>query len=444
MVVMKSVSQEELWNETRRHSLIPGGAHTYSRGDDTFPSNAPRLLATGKGAHVWDKSGRRYVDWAMSLKSVAIGHATKSIDFRASSFARKGISLCRPTEEEFELADTIRSLIPSAEMVKFGKNGSDATAGAIRLARAYTGRPLILRPDSDPFLGVGDWFIGSTIMNRGVPSQIQALTVTFSAGDLANLEQRLKSNSRQVAAVIMEPVITESTGKQYYQKVARIAKKYGALLIFDETITGFRYSMGGAQEILGVTPDLSTFGKAIANGYPLSALVGRAEIMRLGGIRHDEKRVFLMSSTFGPERVSLGAAMATIDFMVKHNVPQVLEEVGRTLMLTLVEEARRTGISERFIVSGHMSSPVVSVVDPAGRPDFGMKTLMLEEFVDRGILMSSNLFSPAYCHRGKPLKTTQKIMRTVFQRLAEAVHSGNEIESFLKGPSVKPVFRAFN
>lgn len=441
---MESVSQEEFWNETRRHSLIPGGAHTYSRGDDTFPSNAPELLARGKGAYVWDRRGRKYLDWAMSLKSVAIGHATNSIDSRALSYARKGISLCRPSEDEFKLAQTLRDLIPSAEMVKFGKNGSDATAGAIRLARGYTGRPLILRPESDPFLGVHDWFIGSTMMNRGVPDQVRALTVTFSAGSLSDFEDKLKSNSGQVAAVIMEPVITENTGKDYYQDVARIAKKYGALVIFDETITGFRYSLGGAQEVLGVTPDLSTFGKAIANGYPLSALVGRAGIMRLGGIMHEEKRVFLMSSTSGPERVSIGAAMATIEFMAKHKVPQVLEEVGGTLMRCLVDEAKKVDLSERFRVTGHMSSPVLSIVDARGNPDSGLKTLMLEEFIERGVVMSSNLFSPAYCHLGQPLKKTQKIMRSVFLVLSEAVHSGRGIESFLKGRVVRPVFRSYN
>lgn len=441
---MKSIAREEFWNETRRHNLIPGGAHTYSRGDDTFTSNAPELLARGKGAHVWDRRGRKYLDWAMSLKSIAIGHATDSIDLRAFSYARKGISLCRPTEDEFELANSLRALIPSAEMVKFGKNGSDATAGAIRLARAYTGRSLILRPESDPFLGVHDWFIGSTILNRGVPDQVKALTISFLAGILTDLEDKLITNAGQVAAVIMEPVITESTGKSYYQHVARITKKHGVLLIFDETITGFRYSLGGAQEVLDVTPDLSTFGKAIGNGYPLSALVGKSEIMRLGGIKHEEKRVFLMSSTAGPERVSIGAARATLDFMVKHKVPQVLEEVGGSLMCSLIEEAKDAGLTERFRVTGHMSSPAVSILDSDGHPDAVLKTLMMEELIDCGVLISSNLFSPAYCHRGKSLKTTQKIMRTVFQRLSEAVHSGKALESFVKGRVVKPVFRPYN
>jgi len=441
---MKSVSHNEFWNETRRHNLIPGGAHTYSRGDDTFPSIAPALLNRGKGAYVWDQRGKKYLDWAMSLKSIAIGHASNLVDRRAASLARKGLSLCRPTMEEFELAHTLRDLIPAAEMVKFGKNGSDATAGAIRLARAYTERPLIVRPDSDPFLGVHDWFIGSTVMNRGVPKQVQDLTLSFPVGNLSALQQLLKKHEGQVAALIMEPVITERTGVDYYQRIAEFAKRSGALLIFDETITGFRYSLGGSQQVLGITPDLATFGKAIANGYPLSALVGRAEIMALGGITHEEKRVFLMSSTFGPERVSLGAAMATIEFMSRRRVPEILKEIGEELVGGLVAEAKSAGISSRFNVTGHMSSPIINIVDSQGRPDLVLKTLFLEEFIVRGILMSSNLFSPAYCHRGKPLEQTKRVLRDVMHSISELVHSQKDLQSILRGKVVKPVFRVFN
>ena len=428
-----------------RHSLIPGGAHTYSRGDDTFPSSAPPILSRGKGVAVWDSDGNRFVDWAMALKSVSIGHAETAVDFGAHRLARRGVNMSRPTAEEFELAETLKRHIPSAEMVKFGKNGSDATAAAIRLARAYTGRDLVIRPREDPFLGVHDWFIGSTIMNRGVPEVVRSLTINYPRGDLDALESLFRQNSGKVAAVILEPTISEETCSPHYKNLKQIVSRNGAILIFDETITGFRYGLAGAQGRLDVVPDLSTFGKAIANGYPLSALVGRREIMRLGGIDHEENRVFLMSSTYGAERSAIGAGIASLKFMERHDVAGALRKTGTALIAKLISSARDNGLSEKFLVGGDPANPFFSFPDEDGGQDFVLKTLFMEHFLSKAILLSSNWFTPAFRHQGRALRKTLRAIDEVFYDVGNIVRRDHvPLASYLRGQPINQVFRQKN
>lgn len=432
-------------NRDYRHSLIPGGAHTYSRGDDTFPSGTPPILSRGKGVVVWDSDGNKFVDWAMALKSVVIGHAETAVDFGAHRLARRGVNMSRPTAEEFELADILVRHIPSAEMVKFGKNGSDATAAAIRLARAYTGRDLVIRPSEDPFLGVHDWFIGSTVMNRGVPEDVRRLTITYPRGDLDALESLFRQNPGKVAAVILEPTLSDETGAAHYKTLKQTVSQNGAVLIFDETITGFRYGLSGAQGRLGVVPDLSTFGKAIANGYPLSALVGRKEIMRLGGIDHGEDRVFLMSSTYGAERSAIGAGIASLKFMERHDVAGALRKIGKALTSKLISSARDNGLSERFSISGDPANPFFSFPDQQGGQDLVLKTLFMEHFLRKGILLSSNWFTPAFRHQGRAINKTLRAIDEVFVEVGNITRRDHlPLASYLRGEPVKQVFRQKN
>ena len=432
-------------NRDYRHSLIPGGAHTYSRGDDTFPSSAPSILSRGKGVAVWDSDGKKFLDWAMALKSVSIGHAETAVDFGAHRLARRGVNMSRPTAEEFELAEILRRHIPSAEMVKFGKNGSDATAAAIRLARAYTGRDLVIRPREDPFLGVHDWFIGSTVMNRGVPQDVARLTLTYPRGDLEALESLFRQNGGKVAAVILEPTISDDTGPLHYKNLKEIVSRNGTILIFDETITGFRYGLAGAQGRLDVVPDLSTFGKAIANGYPLSALVGREEIMRLGGIDHEENRVFLMSATYGAERSAIGAGIASLKFMERHDVAGALRKTGIALIAKLTSSARDNELSQKFKVAGDPANPFFSFPDENGGQDFVLKTLFMEHFLSKGILLSSNWFTPAYRHKGRALKQTLRAIDEVFVEVGNIVRRDRlPLASYLRGQPINQVFRKKN
>lgn len=425
------------------HSLIPGGAHTYSRGDDTFPANAPEALSRGKGAYVWDATGRRLIDWGMALRSVSLGHAHPKVDRAVVSALRSGVNMSRPVPEEGILARLIASVVPSAEMVKFGKNGSDATAAAVRLARSATGRDLILRSDEPDFLGIHDWFIGSTVMDRGVPTAVKQLTKTFKYGDLGDLENQLKAHPNKVAAVVLEPLGKYSTAPEFLRGLVTLAHEHGALVIFDETVSGFRVHIAGAQGIFDVRPDLSTFGKAIANGYALSALVGRRDVMELGGIRHSEDRTFLMSSTYGSERVGLAAGLATISQLVDGRVFAANQVEISRIVGTLRECFEREGLGSRLRVGGLPISPNISIVDRHGEVDLAAKTHLMWSMVDEGVLLSQHLFSIAAAHRGRVIDKTLAAISESVRRLGQAIRSNTVLTEIGDAP-VQFVFRRKN
>lgn len=425
------------------HYLIPGGAHTYSRGDDTFPSNAPGSLVRGRGAHVWDEKGNRFIDWGMALRSVSLGHSNKHVNHAVRAALSRGVNMTRPVPEELVLAELVTKCVPGAEMVKFGKNGSDATAAAVRLARSATGRDIILRSDEPDFLGIHDWFIGTTLMDRGVPSSTKELTKTFRYGDLADLEQKLRESPGNVAAIILEPVGKFATEAAYLRELIMLAHDYGALVIFDETVSGFRVHIGGAQGLFAVTADLSTFGKAIANGHALSALVGRRDVMELGGILHGENRTFLMSSTYGSERVGLAAGIATIRQMMRRDIFAENELVMRALVGHLVSEFQVLGMGNRVQVSGLPISPNIQFVSPEGEIDFAAKTHFMWTMVEQGILLSQHLFSVATVHRARVLGRTHKAISRSARLLFEAVSRDTLLAEINHRP-VRPVFRKRN
>ncbi len=314
--------------------------------------------------------------------------------------------MTRPVAEEALLAGLISSIVPSAEMVKFGKNGSDATAAAVRLARSATGRDLILRSDEPDFLGIHDWFIGSTVMDRGVPKAVKQLTKTFQYGNLGDLENQLKTHPNQVAAVVLEPLGKYSTAPEFLRGLVALAHEHGALVIFDETVSGFRVHIAGAQGLFDVRPDLSTFGKAIANGYALSTLVGRRDVMELGGIRHSEDRTFIMSSTYGSERVGIAAGLATISELRSGKVFLQNERVMRTIVETMSGAFADHGIGARLKVGGLPISPNISILGPDGEIDLPAKTRFMWLMIEHGVLLSQHLFSVAGTHRNRVVAKT--------------------------------------
>ena len=263
----------------KAHTLIPAGAHTYSKGDDQFPSNAPGFIVKGKGCYVWDIDGNKYLDWGMGLRSVILGHAYPRVVDAAKEQLKNGSNFTRPSPLEYELAELLHKILPSAEMVKLAKNGSDVNDAAIRLARAHTGRDKIAYCKDHPFFSVGDWFIGTTACNAGIPKSITDLSVSFKYNDVESVKAMFEQNPNQIACVIMEAATVDQPKDDFLNKVKEIAHQHGAVFILDEVITGFRYNLGGAQKHFNVNPDLTTFGKGIANGFSVSALVGKKEIM---------------------------------------------------------------------------------------------------------------------------------------------------------------------
>src|SRR6185437_125933 len=307
--------------QDRLLKVIPGGAHTYSRGYDQYPANAPQILASGKGAYVVDPDGNRYLDYGMALRAVNVGYAEDEIDAAAIRQILNGNNLTRASIVELEAAELLVDLIDSVDMVKFTKNGSTSVSAAVKLARAYTGRELVARCAEHPFFSYDDWFIGSTPLKRGIPGETFGLTKTFSYNDIPSLQALFDQYPGQLACVVLEPAANEEPKDGFLRNVQELCGRNGSVFVLDEMITGFRWHMKGAQHTYGVIPDLCTFGKAMANGYSVSCVAGRREIMELGSIEFEgRERVFLLSTTHGAEMAGLGAFIATVGFMQRNAV----------------------------------------------------------------------------------------------------------------------------
>ncbi len=425
----------------RAKRLIPGGAHTYSKGDDQFPQLSPGFITHAKGSLAWDPDGNEFLDWGMGLRSVCLGHAYEPVLEVVRAQLEKGVNFTRPSILEAELAELLVDIVPSAEMVKFAKNGSDVTTAAVRLARAYTGRDMIIRCLDHPFFSVDDWFIGDTAMNAGIPQSTKDLTRNFPFNDATALERLLDAHSGQVACIILEPAATAAPAPGFLERVRELATQHGAVLVFDEIISGFRWNVSGAQHYYGVTPDLSTLGKAMANGFSLSALVGKREIMELGGLEHTKPRVFLLSTTNGTETHCLAASLRTIQTLRDTPIIEENWQVGKQLREGFNELAARHGIGQRARMQGVDVSPWYAFYDSEGKVDMALRTLFLQETIRHGVLIPYVAISAS--HRQAEVTRTLDAIDKALKVVAQAINKGS-VEGLLVGSVAKPVFRKFN
>ena len=357
------------------------------------------------GCQVWDTDGREYIEYGWATgRSVSAMPTRRFIQAVQEELSRGG-NFTRPSPIEVACAEQFLALIDGAEMVKFCKDGSDATSGAVRLARAYTGRDLVACCADHPFFSTHDWFIGTTPMNAGIPEMVRQLTVTFRYNDLASAEALFDQYPGKIAAFILEPARTEEPKEGYLQALQRLCHANGALLILDEMITGFRWHNGGAQKVYGIVPDLSAFGKALANGFSVSALAGRREFMRLGGLdHHDRPRVFLLSTTHGAETHAMAAAIATMRVYQQEGVIEHLYRQGTRLKAQAEEVIRRHGLTEFVKILGRPCCLLYSTLDQDGRPSQAFRTLFLQETIRRGVLMPSLVVS--YSHTDEHIDIT--------------------------------------
>lgn len=427
--------------QERLLKVIPGGAHTYSRGYDQYPSNAPQILTRGKGAYIYDPEGNKYLDYGMALRAVNLGYAEDEIDAAAIEQIKNGNNLTRPSMIELEAAELLVELIDSVDMVKFTKNGSTAVSAAVKLARAYTGRELVARCAEHPFFSYDDWFIGSTSLTRGIPQDTIEKTKMFKYNDIASLEALIAEHSGKFACVVLEPVTTEEPKDDFLQKVQALCRANGIVFILDEMITGFRWHMKGAQHTYGITPDLCTFGKAMANGFSVACIAGKREIMELGSIEFEgRERVFLLSTTHGAEMCGLGAFVATVKFMQQHNVVEHLWSYGRELTAMMQRKAEEHGIGQSFKVGGIPCSPFYLTLDSSGVNSLGLRTLFSQEMINNGVLMPWIALS--YRHGEGELVATERAIDASFRIYRQALNEG--VEKYLNGPVIKPVFRKHN
>ncbi len=416
--------------KAKAEKLIPSGTQTFSKAPTQFVQGvAPVFLKRGQGSHVWDVDGNEYIDYPMGLGPIILGHNYPAVTEIVTRQIHDGTTFSLPHPLEVAVAEMLVEVIPCAQMVRFGKNGSDATAGAIRAARAYTGKDIIA---CCGYHGWQDWYIGTTTRNKGVPETVEKLTVSFDYNNTSSLELIFSEHPGQVAAVIMEPVGVIEPEEGFLQHVREITNKNGALLIFDEVITGFRLALGGAQDYYGVTPDLACFGKAMANGYPLSAIVGRRDVMEW----FDE--VFF-SFTFGGETLSLAAAKATISEMKGKSVISHLWEQGRKLKDGYNVLAKEFGVNDFTECIGLSPRTVIAFKDDAGEESLILKSLFQQECLKRGILFSGGQ-NICFSHSNADIDQTLRVYRSAMEILAEAINHKDALQR-LEGQPISPVFR---
>lgn len=424
----------------KAHRYIPGGAHTYSRGDDQYPVNAPPVLVKGKDAYVWDAEGNRYLDYGMALRAVTLGYAFERVNQAGIEEILKGNNLTRPSTIEIDAAEAMVELIGGMDMVKFAKNGSTATSAAVKLARAYSGKKYIARCADHPFFSYDDWFIGSTVVSNGVPKEFSQLTLQFQYNDLPSLEALFIQYPGEIAGVILEPATTMVPKDGFLQGIKELCQRNGSVFILDEMITGFRWHLKGAQYYYDVIPDLCTFGKGMANGFSVAALLGKREIMEIGGLRHQGERVFLISTTHGAEMAGLGALKETIKVYKELKVVEHFWNYGSKLLEGMSVIARDLGLEQYFQLDGVPVSPNYICRDRGGQVSLEFRTLFAQEMIKNGVLMPWIALS--YAHNETELDLTLEATRKSLQVYSQALEQG--IEKFMLGPAIKPVFRKYN
>lgn len=423
------------------HDTIPGGAHTYAKGDDQYPERSPGFIERGKGCHIWDVDGNEFIEYGMGLRAVTLGHAYPSVIEAAYRQMQLGNNFNRPAPIELECAQMLQSLVSSAEMVKFAKDGSTVLTAALKLARAYTGRDLVAICSNSPFFSYNDWFIGTTAMDGGVSHVEVELTVKFNYNDIDSLQKLFEQYPNRIAMVLLEPARTEEPKDGFLQKVIDLAHSNGALVTLDETISGFRFHQGGAQTLYGVTPDMSCFGKALANGFSLSALTGKREVMELGGLFHNKERVFLLSTTHGAEGPSLAAAIETMRIYRDEPVIEHLYHVGERLRAGIEQVTADLGVSEYLSVAGRGCNLLYSTHDHEHKPSQPFRTLFMQELIRWGVLAPS--FIVSYSHSEADIDYTIEAFSRAAKVYKKALEAGST-DGLLIGAPTKVVYRRYN
>jgi len=421
--------------------VIPLASQTFSKSYLQFIKEEAPLFAThAKGAEIWDVDGNKYTDMISSLLPVVLGYGYPAVDNAIKGQLKKGIIFSLSSPLEYELAKLLIKHIPSAEMVRFGKNGSDVTTGAIRVARAYTGRDYVAVCG---YHGWHDWYIGSTARDLGVPKATKDLTLKFSYNDIESLKKLFKDNPGKIAAVIMEPMNYVEPEKGFLEQVKEVTHQNDALLVFDEVITGFRFSLGGAQKLFGVTPDLSTFGKSMANGMPISALVGKRKYMET------IDKIFY-SFTQGGEALSIAAAIATIKEMEKKKVINYIWEMGKILQDGTNKLLKENGLDGFIKVEGKPCWQVFIINPVSGREGsqrpsatngtaLEIKTYLQQEILQAGFLWYGQ-HNMSFSHTKKDVDDLLSSYNKIFGQL-KILLAEKKLKENIKGGLITDIFK---
>lgn len=421
----------------RLRQVVPNGCHTNAKGDDQYPELAPPLIARGKGCHVWDVDGNEFIEYGMGLRAVTLGHAYPRVVEAVRASLDLGTNFTRPAPEELACAEAFLSLIRGADMVKFTKDGSTASSAALKLARRATGRDMVAICGDHPFFSYDDWFICTTTADGGIPRVFYEQTVQFHYNDLASLRAQFAAHPGKIAAVFLEPARIEEPAPGFLTDLIALCHAEGAVVVFDETITGFRWHLHGAQGLYGATPDMSIFGKAMANGFSQSALAGKREFMHFGGRDRPEEDAFLLSTTHGAETPAIVAAIATMEIYRTEPVVEHLHRVGVRLAEGLRQASARHGTTKYVEPIGRPCNLFFSTRDPAGKPSQPFRTLFLQELIKRGVLGPS--FVVSYSHKDEDIDRTIDAVDGALSVYAKAIAAGS-VDGLLVGPPSRPVF----
>ena len=419
-------------SDDRLERLVPGGAHTYSKGRDQFPPNVRGLAVRGKGTRLWMDDGTEYLDWGMGLRTAILGYCHDEVDAAAIEAIRAGQNFTRPSDLERRFAQRLAATFPEHEMFKFAKSGSDVTAAAVRLARAHTGKSTIALCEADFFYSYHDWFIGTTVADAGVPDFNRRLSVKFPFNDFKRLLHLTETNA-DIAAIILEPVNMEEPEDFFLHHVRELCDRKGIVLIFDEMITGFRYAYPSAQRKLGVHADLATYGKALGNGYSVAVLAGRRDIMEQGAIGNGRRRVFLLSATHGAESSALAAADKTLELLARLDYPR-FAAACREFVDGIAARVRARGMESACQVVGLPFKPGLAFASPVA------KTYFYYLLAEQRILMP--YIAQSVVHGEDDVKTTLDAVDTALARMKTTPEA--EMTRVVGHHALQPVFRELN
>ena len=424
---MQFLKSDELLK--RELKVSPLAAQTYSKSYRYFSRGvAPSYMDRGEGCYIYDVDGNRFLDFMCALGPVTVGYNEPEVNEAVIRQVNRFASGTLQSELEVELAEKLCEIIPCAEMIRFVKNGSDATTAAVRLARAYTGRDMILMSG---YHGMHDWSIGASENHKGVPAAVRALTKNFIYNDIADLERNLSEN--EVAAVILEPIQSDGPKTGYLEAVKELAHRYGALLIFDEVVSGFHYALGGAQELFGVIPDMVAFGKGLANGYPISAVAGRKDLLQ-----QIEEGVFV-STTFGGDSIAMAAALATIRILEQPGFYDHIRKIGTMLRDGIQERIDRYDLKDVLSVSGMPQHAGVAFEGHGSLSYLDIQSVYSQEILRSGILVFAIYFLNKH-HTEKEAGLYLDATDRAFSMIRKAIDQ-DSLEGILVGGKVDPVFK---
>lgn len=415
----------------RAKKIIPAGSQTFSKGVTQFVEGfAPKYLARGKGCRVWDVDGNEYVDYIMGCHPLNLGYADPDVNAAVMAQLELGSTFSLMNELEVDVAELLIENVPCAEAARFGKNGADVTTVAVRMARALTGRDHVAYCG---YHGWHDWYIANTDLNSGIPAFNRHLAHAFVYNDLDSLARIFEDHSGDVACVIMEPLTVLEPKDDFLNEVKKMAHHHGALLVFDEVITGFRFAVGGAQALTGVVPDLACFAKGISNGIPLSAIVGRQDYMSVL-----EKTFF--SFTYGGDCIGLAAAKACIPKVKRLKVPEHLWKVGARLKKGFNDLAEKNRVSDFLQCIGYPCRSIIAM-DGQGRFDtLEIKSYFQQELLRRGVLWTA-YHALCFAHKEADVETTLVAYDEAMNLLRKALDAPQSLRSLIEGEPVRPVFR---